>query len=74
MVYELKYKDDIIDALDTCDKLKDIWIMLEHMQVKYTEIDDPVSICLNMAKRNLILARDCIIDAIPEESLKNHFK
>jgi len=69
MVYELKYKDDIIDALDAHDKLDDIWTMLEHMKVKYAEVDDPISIYLNMAQRNLALAKDCIVEIIPEESL-----
>lgn len=69
MVYELKYKDDIIDALDAHDKLDGLWIILEHMKVKYAEADDPVSIYLNMAQRNLALAKDCILEVIPEEAI-----
>lgn len=69
MVYELKYKDDIIDALDAHDKLAGLWIILEHMKVKYAEVDDPVSIYLNMAQRNLALAKDCIVEVIPEEAI-----
>lgn len=69
MVYELKYKDDVIDALDAHDKLDEAWTMLEHMKVKYADRDDPVSIYLNMAQRNLALAKDCIVEVIPEEAI-----
>lgn len=69
MVYELKYEDDIIDALDAHDKLDEVWTMLEHMKVKYAEVDDPVSIYLNMAQRNLTLAINCIVNVIPEEAI-----
>ena len=68
--YELKYEDDIIDAIDMSDKINDIWDKLEHMKPKYAEVDDPVSIYLNMAQRNLSLAMFCIIEVIPEEAIE----
>lgn len=68
-VYEMKYEDDIVDAIDMHDKLSDIWTKLEHMKPKYAEKDDPVSIYLGMAQRNLSLAMSCIVEVIPEDAI-----
>ena len=68
-IYELKYEDDIIDAIDIHDKLSDIWTELEHMKPKYAEIDDTVSICLNVIQHHLSIAMNCIVVVIPEDSI-----
>lgn len=68
-IHQFKLKEDIVKALDICEQIDDLWDDLEHMKVKFAEKDDPVSIYLNMAQRNLSSAKSCLVEIIPEDRI-----